>query len=125
MTTQRSLLASLAIACILTGCVTIEPGNDKLVVQAERTTKLALETFDTFLKWEYDNREVLSPIPEIRASSDRIRTNGPGWLRTARTLTQAYKENRTDENKAALETWVALLRAAIGEAQNYLPTSLK
>lgn len=123
--TQRTSLATAVAILFIAGCATIEPGNDKLVVQAERTTKLALETFDTLLKWEYDNREVLSPIPEIRASADRIRERGPGWLKTARTLTKAYKENRTDENKAALETWVALLRAAIKEAQGYLPTSLK
>ena len=78
------ILASLSLA-LLMNCAIIQPGNDKLVVNAERTTKLALESFDTFLKWEFDNREVLSPIPEIRASADRIRSTAQaGFAQLAR-----------------------------------------
>jgi len=44
------LAAILPLSLGLTGCGTIQPGNDQVVVNAERTTQLALDVFDTFLQ---------------------------------------------------------------------------
>jgi hypothetical protein len=126
-TTPLLALAALpfAIALLGTGCSSIAPGNDALVVNAERTTTLAVDTFDLFVKWEYDNRVVLSKVPEIRKAADHIRTNGPTWLTTARNLTKAYKSNRTLENKANLETAITVLRTALAEARTYLESGME
>lgn len=102
------------------GCSAIAPGNDPAVVNAERTTAAALEAFDTFLLWEFQNRDTLAQVPKIRKAADHIRANGQAWLATARTLTKAYKNNRTPENKANLATAVEVLKAATKEAQAYL-----
>ncbi len=126
-TTPLLALAALpfAIALLGTGCSSIAPGNDALVVNAERTTTLAVDTFDLFVKWEFDNRSVLSKVPEIRKAADHIRTNGPTWLATARNLTKAYKANRILQNKANLETAITVLRTALAEARTYLESGME
>lgn len=110
----------LLAALVATSCSSILPGNDPVVVNAERTTQLALETFDGFVSWEYTNREQLARFPQIRELADRIRLEAPLWLMSARALTKAYKQNRTDEGKANLETIVSVLTAAVNEASTYL-----
>jgi len=114
------MAAVIPLSLALVGCSSIQSGNDPLVVNAERTTQLAVDVFDTFLKWEYDNRQTLSVTPEIRKTADFIRTNGQNWLLTARSMTKAYKQSRTPENKANLDTAIATLRTAISEARRYL-----
>jgi hypothetical protein len=115
-----SLLAATFLGLSTVGCSTVSPGNDPVVVNAERTVALALETFDVFLLWEYDHREALAPVPEIRKVADKIRLGGQHWLASARILTKAYKENRTEENKVNLNAVLATLKAATQEAQSYL-----
>ena len=118
---MKRSIALLPLLILLASCAGITPGNDPVVVNAERSTVVAVDVFDTFTKWEYDNRKACAAFPEIRESADRIRTGGPDWLASARHLTQAYKQNRTPENKANLATAIALLRAAMVEANDYLP----
>lgn len=123
---QNTSLAIVVLAALLyAGCAGIEPGNDPVVVQAERTTVMAVDVFDGFLKWEYDNRAALSALPEIKQAADRIRAQSPAWLQTARQVTKAYKVNRTEENKATVLTWTAVLRTAITQANGYLPTVMQ
>jgi hypothetical protein len=113
-----ALLVGLAIALYCSGCVT--PGSDPVVVNAERTTQLALDVFDTFLLWEYTNRETLQVFdPKIKEAADFIGARGQAWLETARAMTKAYKENRSPENRANLNTALAVLRAGMGEAERY------
>lgn len=117
MIRQNTLIVMLALT--LLGCASIAPGSDPVVVNAERTTTLALEVFDAFLSWEYTNREVLSSRPEIKKVADVIRRDGINWLETSRRLTKAYKANRNDQNKANLETAVSVLSAALSEVRIY------
>lgn len=132
-TTKRwaGWMASVAVWAVLgvtvamlggAGCASIEKGQDAVVVNAERTTALALEVFDAFLQWEFENRAALAVVPEIRKTADTIRRGGITWLQSARAMTKAYKANRTPENKANLETALEVLRAAVREAQSYLNT---
>lgn len=112
---------------ICTGCGTIGrilPGNDPIVVNGERTIKIAFETFDTFLKLEYDNRENLKKIsPEIFNVAEKIRYQGPRWLDTAKTTLRAYKQNRTEENKFGAITALAVLQNGLTEAEKYIALS--
>lgn len=114
-------LLSLPLCFILAGCATILPGNDPVVVNAERTANLASDTFDTFLKIEYDNRAALETVsPEIHKYAESLRAHAPTWLASLRSLTKAYKFNRTAENKASLQTAVAVVVAAMQESSNYI-----
>ena len=116
--------ALVPLSLVLVGCSAIQPGNDPVVVNAERTTQLAVDVFDTFLKWEYDNRQALSVTPEVRKTADFIRGKGQDWLVTARSMTKAYKQNRTPENQANLDTAMAVLRMAVTEARHYLEAGI-
>jgi hypothetical protein len=106
------------------GCASILPGHDPVVVNAERTVKISFDTFDTFLKLEYDNREQLKKIsPDILKAADNIRNNAPKWLETANTTIRAYKKHRDLENKFNLNTAMAVLQNALNEAQKYIALS--
>jgi len=114
-------IATTSVAVFSTGCAAVAPGADPLVVNAERGTAIALDTFDTFLLLEYQNRTALESLsPGIHEFAEQIRTDAPQWIATARALTRAYKLNRTPENKAALATAVAVLETALKEAQAYI-----
>jgi len=122
MKTRIQLAAVILLSCLLVpalnmGCVT--PGADPVVVQAERSTELAYDVFDAFLLWEKNNREAMAGTPEVKRTADAIRANGVKWLQSARALTKAYKENRTPENKANLETALQVLASAVNEAKRY------
>ena len=49
-----------------------------------------------------------------------MRTIAPAPISSARTLTRAYKENRTVENKANLDTAIAVLTSATSTANQYI-----
>ncbi len=121
-------LPLIAVFCLLpsvlflnSGCSTLQVGADTVVVNAERVTALATDTFDTFLRIEYDNRASLNVIaPQIHQFAEKLRQNGQNYLTTARVLTKAYKANRTPENKANLATALSVLTSAAAESQKYL-----
>src|SRR5688572_9560710 len=105
------LVQFFCLTTLFTGCSSILPGNDPVVVNAERTTAIALDTFDTFLKFEYENKESLEKISkDIHKVAETIRKNGKDWLVSARTLTVSYKKNRSPENKFQLMTAIAVLQ---------------
>jgi hypothetical protein len=109
------------IPLVSTGCSTILPGQDKVLVNAERTSATAYDVFVAFAEWEQANRDLLwQQSPEIKHLADRLRTNGQTWLKTTRTVTEAYRLNRTEENRAVLQTWLAVLTTAIAEANTYI-----
>lgn len=115
---MRQILTIALLALALTGCVT--PGNDPVVVNAERTTQLAVDLFDTFLAWEHSNRELLlATDPRIKEAADFIRLRGQSWLETTRAMTKAYKQNRNNANRANLDTALAVLKVGVNEAQRH------
>jgi hypothetical protein len=125
MKRHLSVLSTLVFICFASGCAGIAPGHDPVVVNAERATVLALDTVDTFLAWEFQNREAFASVPEIRESANYLRRNAPAWFETARDLTKSYKQNRTEQNKANLGTVIAILQRATRQANAYLPAALK
>ncbi len=110
---------TLSILCIaLMGCAVLKPGADPVVVRAEQTVKVAFEGCDSFLKWVHMNRAAVPP--EIQTYATALRESGPLAFKTARTLTKAYKQNRSDENRANLDTALAVLIALQSESAAYI-----
>jgi hypothetical protein len=107
------------------GCAGIAPGHDPVVVNAERTTVLALDAVDTFVRWECEHRAALADVPEIKEAADYLRRNAPEWFATARELTRSYKLNPTEANGVNLEAAIGVLRRVILQLDNYLPLSLQ
>jgi hypothetical protein len=109
------ILAAMLASCVSTG------GGDPVVVNAEKTTQIALDSFDSFLKYEYENRAALESVsPAIHQYANYVRANGQKWLQSARSLTQAYKYNRSETNKANLDTAIAVLLEAVKQVGIYM-----
>jgi hypothetical protein len=121
-----------AIAFAFAGCATIQPGNDPAVVAAEVTLQSGIDTFDAFLKWESVNRaSLLASSPSIAAAvhteAEYLRAKDPvthraraqQWLITGSTLIEAYKSNRTTQNKANFQTVMATISAALNQISVY------
>ena len=108
------LLAGFALT-LLTSCAT-DP-----VVNAEKTTAVANDTFDAFVHLERNNEAYLKTVsPQIHNYANIVRRNGVQWLQSARALTIAYENNRTSQNKANLDTALAVLNTAIVQSQQYI-----
>lgn len=136
---QRLATRHLSLVTLLlfsVACASVQPGNDPVVVDAERTTTVGTDAFDTFLKSEYETRATLRAVSpevyqEVHSYAEYLRAKvddgsgirmarAKGWLKSARALTVAYKMNRTAENKASLQTILATINAAVAETQKYL-----
>ena len=110
----------LILAVLIYGCAGTTTGNDPVVVDAEKSQSIALETINTFLKLEYDNRAVVKQsLPQVHTYANYVRVHSPQWIATARSMTNAYKSNRNDQNKANLQTAIAVLTQAVTQITAY------
>lgn len=134
------LLVTALIAASFTGCETIsatykaattgynvsatgDPGvvhDDQIVVRTEQALNIALDTFDLFLKIEYDNRAALSGIPKLHEFAEKVRRDGKKWIKSAQAAKNAYKNNRTELNHANLVTAYKTLQEAINQSKSYI-----
>jgi hypothetical protein len=115
---QKIPLAILLIA--LMGCATLT-GNDPVVVNAEKITQTAFDTMEAFKQYEFNNRATLESInPAIEHYANVLRRNEKTWLQSARTMTDAYKNNRNAQNKANLDTALAVLSQAVAQITQYM-----
>jgi hypothetical protein len=93
------ILPVLILAGILSGCCTILPGNDPLVVRAEQATRMLYSTTDKFLEWEYRNR---ARVGYLKPVADKMRRTVPGVLAVSRDALRAYKATKNAGTKADL-----------------------
>lgn len=106
MKTFLPLLALIGLC----GCAAISPDSDPVVVNAERATAIAFDTVDSFLKLEHAHRAFFTTnAPSLHAAAETLRAQAPRAFATVRTLTKTYKAIRSPENKAALETAIAVI----------------
>ena len=108
------ILPVLIFAGILSGCSTILPGHDPLVVRAEQATQLLYVTTDRLLAWEHANR---GQVPHLKPVCDRLRQNVPWVLQRCRDATLAYKKSRNDLSKRTLVMSLASVETSLDEAQ--------
>jgi hypothetical protein len=132
-----SSLLLLPPAIILTGCTegcstgkgTYNPSTgvydsaadaDKLVVTAEKTGKIAADTFDKFMRYERENETALAANPRIHQVAEEIRKNGKTWLLDLDKAKVAYQSNRGAANsKTNLQQIMAVVQSAIASALEY------
>jgi len=98
-----SPLGFLGTGCAPSGAVT----GDPVVVNSERAIGIAFDTIDSFLRWEKANQGVV-PV-KIHSAAQSLRREAPDAFRNARAVLRAYKSNRSPEQKALLDTWLATL----------------
>jgi len=113
---------AVPVVVLAPGCAlfsTVAPGNDVIVVDAERIAILSFTLVDTFLDWETVNR---ANVPkEATAAADKLRDDFPKAYNSYRAATKAYKFNRTADNQFNLNTAEALVQAAMNIVTSYLP----
>jgi hypothetical protein len=122
---MRNLLALVLVSLLaFTGCRTLEPGGiydgDDVLFHAETTIVTSYAMVDTFLKWEHDNRALLTQWPEVKKYADELRENYPQWYRTANNLRDAYALTRDEASAAQLSKYLVILRTALLEASAYM-----
>lgn len=109
-----AIVAALGLLVVATpGCSTTGDSNsvaqsgDPIVVSTETTLKTAFTVIDGFLLWEHQNRPLVGS--DVTKAADAIRGEAPQAFQAANAALLAYKKNRTPDNRAELETWLALL----------------
>jgi len=119
MRTQRNIIPIVALL-LMSGCAGILPGNDPVLVNAERTTALAYTSFDSFFALERNQDAfVKANLPQVHKFANDLRRNAPQYLASARSATEAYRLNRSAENKATLDTLIAVLTNAMAQIGTY------
>ena len=126
---MKKLIPSLFAVVMLTAfsaCGTLAPGvynKDEILYRADTAITTSYDVLHTFVKFEYTNRAALASRPEIKKAADNIRAHAPLWIGSAIALREAYAAAPTPENRDKLQASIAVLRAALLEATNYLATS--
>jgi hypothetical protein len=120
MKLSKLLLTTVAITTLLCGgCKSIT--GDPVIVSCERTLNIALDTFDSYLKFEYENRAMLKNVSvEFFNVAEKIRKDGKLWIKTLNTAKQVYKANKTSENQINVLTAIAVLEFGLSETRLYL-----
>ena len=110
-----TLTILFCIAMAFAGCeTTVAPGADPVVVHAEQSLAVARHALDTFVQYDHAHR---ASVPrEVHAFAESVRKEAPAKFRAATAILDAYQANRSPENKATLETYVAALLALAEQA---------
>jgi hypothetical protein len=120
------LIACILVLCGPIGCKTsLEPGSylgDQLLFDADTTLTTSFAIVDATLKWERDNRELLSSIPEIKQICDTIRAKAPAAFKAAFKARDAYEQSSTQANATTLDITLTTIRALANEASSLLTT---
>lgn len=112
----------MAAPMLFTSCGTTE------VAKAQQVTHAAAVDFNAFVQFEKANRDALWNINHgIKHAADRLRhkecidckPNGQKYIETAISLVDAYKNNRTPENKANMDTAIAVIQELINQISDY------
>lgn len=94
-------------------------GDDTLLYRAELTSVSSYQLVDSFLKWENDNRELLSAYPEIKKSADFLRENFPKAKMALDAAIEVYRKFPTNENGKTLTGLITTIQEQIKLVSTY------
>jgi len=85
-------MAALLVAVLFTGCATVAPGNDPVLVNAERNLNVAVKSLDALFATDYQNWQVIDPaIPGWKAAVNALRVTAPPVIDAADGSIKAYR----------------------------------
>lgn len=124
MKTLRIYTLPLILAAALSqqGCGTTEVAKGQQVVHASAVN------FDAFIQFEKSNRDALWAVNKnIKRTADKLRhkscadcePNAAKWIDSAIAMIDAYKDNRSPENRANMDTAIAVIQEMINQITNY------
>lgn len=120
-----SLVLTIVVASLaLEGCGTTE------VAKAQQVTHAAQVDLNDFIQFEKSNRAELFKLnPAIKHTADKLRhclvpgdncePDAARWVNSAIATVDAYKNNRTPELKANMDTSIAVLQELINQISGY------
>lgn len=111
-------VAVLVPVAVTTGCVALR--GDPVIIRAEQSIQMGFATLDAFIRFEFKNNKNGELGADVRKVAERIRRYAPGWIEGANATLRAYKKSKTDENRTALVTALALIETAAAEANKHL-----
>ena len=86
------MMAALLVAVLFTGCATVAPGNDPVLVNAERNLNVAVKSLDALFKTDYQNWQVIEPVvPGWKAAVNALRITAPPVIDAANASIKAYR----------------------------------
>lgn len=129
---QLKLIGPLFALVLLTACAALDKGADPLVVRAEQSIRVGFDTLDVFLHLDQANRQLWTAmLPDVHQFAEHLRepvgtpptARGIAWIESATRTKDAYKRNRTPENKVNLITALATLDTLLAETQRHLDST--
>ena len=112
---MKILLAILSVV-VLVGCSTVAPGNDPLIVHAQQAKASYIYTADTFLRFEYENRNsIWKKTTEVKKIADRIREQTPEILRLTDEAIARYKAYKMNVNQVELIDRITIITQTIAD----------
>lgn len=117
MKSSRIALIPLLFLC---SCATILPGNDPVLVNAERTAQSSHQVLDLLFTVERDNEAVIKRTqPKIHDAVNSVRRKAPAAEDNLQKAIDAYRDHRDAQHKADLGTYLATLQALLDIASDY------
>ena len=119
------LLLSLAAPSCVTPPPFIPPATNVAastytVQTAEHTLRAAKDTFDLFFGLVHDNHDlVVAHLPKVYAFAQSMQAKAPAALRRADAAKNAFKNNRTADNQATLNTLLSTIEQWMAETRGY------
>jgi len=85
-------IMALLVAVLFTACATVAPGNDPVLVNAERNLNVAVKSLDALFATDYENWQVIDPaIPGWKAAVNALRIAAPPVIDAADGSIKAYR----------------------------------
>ena len=111
--------AVVALAVILVACSTVAPGQDPILVRAQQTYSVALDSFDLLFNLENDNKALIEEkLPGTHAVVDKIKVQAKVALPALLSAIDTYKVNK---DKDTLIKILAVVENLLHSAQELLP----
>lgn len=124
-------LCALPVTLSVTSCASSSQlvpagpyAGDATLYNADKVITGSYDVFDTFVKWEYTNRLLLSSTPGIKQTADTVRVNARSWIESASALRDAYQANPTADGKQKLLNGLAVLQAVLNQIAVYYAAHL-
>lgn len=111
---KNLILSSLVV--LLAGCASIKPGNDPLIVHADQSRKALVETADSFVALEKNNRDYFWSVSKsIKHTADGIRATVPPILIALDASVDRYRAHKTSVQSSDLELRIAIVTSTIAD----------
>jgi hypothetical protein len=92
---MRKAISTIMMALFivaLAACATVAPGNDPVLVNAERNLNVAVKSLDALFKTDYQNWQVIDPaIPGWKGAVNALRVAAPPVIDAADGSIKAYR----------------------------------